>query len=132
MAGRRGVASTAVSRRRALLSLILAMTVGAQVVHGAPARATKLARALSCCAHHCPKHHPVSQTGARHCCDVQPADADTATPAASPLDSSPPFTAAIAIALPAVHAPAPGGAHELPLAAARAAPVFLLSRSLRL
>jgi hypothetical protein len=133
MTGGRRVASVAVLRRRVLLSLIVSLTMGVQVVHGAPSRATRLARALHCCAHRCPDHHPVSQTGARHCCNVQPADADSGARVATPeLDAAPSSTAALSIAVPVVHAPAFGGWQARPRPVARAAPLFLLSRTLRL
>jgi hypothetical protein len=75
----------------------------------------------------------MSATSARRCCNLVPADADSGAlaPAAPALDA-PLSAAALALSLPALQAPALVGGHELPLAAARAAPVFLLSRSLRL
>jgi hypothetical protein len=112
-----------------MLSLAL-LTV--QVAYVVPARASAELRATRCCATHC--HHPRSTGGAARCCRIQepPAEIATLTPAKS---RHTPESRGVVLALPdsgrAPHGQALAlivGAEATP----RAAPVFLLTRALRL
>jgi hypothetical protein len=112
------------------IALVLALAFSVQAAHGAPARAAGVLRALHCCATKC--HRTTSAGAAAQCCQVAPSDADTAGRAPLPHDLSPALhgvpASILALGLPAVV----GAGESFSGAAARAAPVFLLSRSLRL
>lgn len=118
--------------RVALLSLI---AFSLQAAYVAPARAIEALRAAHCCAARC--HHAQSATTASRCCNVAQDGTDAATLSAT--KASPPSSATAPLLL----APMPlGGVHfatsagiapHLALRAALpAAPIYLLTRTLRL
>lgn len=108
--------------------LLVALSLQAYVI---PLRANAEIRAITCCAARC--HHPRSAAGATRCCGVEQDASDTATLSSSngvnasatyaPLPSS----AATGVVYIAIAAPA-----FSPRCLPRAAPLFLLTRALRL
>ena len=117
-------------KRLSRASLTLLVAFGVQAAHGAPARATQTLRAVWCCSTSC--HHSTSAPAASRCCGVGQSHDDTATIA-------PKAAAHAAAATPALVTPALPTAESLALRrlctgslpGARAAPLFLLTRSLR-
>ena len=116
--------------KRSLLrwSVALLLVVGTSASYGAATQSIAELRALSCCTHDC--GHQKAADPSR-CCGV--ASPHAATAAVAPTPSSPaPALVTVLLATPA-SPPAPALAAASPnLAAARAAPVFLLTRSLRI
>ena len=110
-------------------SLTLLVAFGVQAAQGAPLRATRSLRATWCCATTC--HHAPTSHGTRECCQARDGDSDTATVRATPTVREP-ITLAIAVVPPLLAQAAPFRISAEPAFTARGAPVFLLTRSLRL
>jgi hypothetical protein len=125
------VASQSVFRRRLLPSaLALLVSLAVQAAHGAPVRSVAEVRAVRCCTDVC--HRGAGKTAARQCCRVGQDDPGV-------LGTSPATAAPALAALPATVLTYAGTARDGTAAAAaaggvrgRAAPLFLLERSLRL
>jgi hypothetical protein len=118
-----------VSRRRiapAVLAVTLAMTV--QAAHGAPGRVLAELHAARCCANTC--HHARTNGGARECCGI--GQDDPGVLAGAKVLPAPAATVAVDVSAVAVAAPTVERVADLPDARGRAAPVFLLTRTLRL
>jgi len=102
------------------------MTV--QAAHGAPGRVLAELHAVKCCANGC--HHARTNGGARECCGI--GQDDPGVLAATKVLHAPPATPAVDLAALALDAPIGERVVALPDARGRAAPVFLLTRTLRL
>jgi len=117
--------------KRSLLrwSVALLLVVGTSASYGAATQSIAELRALSCCTHDC--GHQKAADPSR-CCGV--ASPHAAAASVAPTPSSPaPALVTVLLATPVSPAAAPALAATSPgLAAARAAPVFLLTRSLRI
>jgi hypothetical protein len=112
-------------------AIALLLVVGTAVSYGAAAQRAAEMSARSCCTHDC-GHGPAKAADPSRCCGVAPADAAPASVAPA-APSAAPALVALSFASPALLADASSVADESPdLAAARAAPVFLLTRSLRI
>ena len=110
------------------LALLLATSV--QVTQGAPLRALAELRAAKCCASVC--HHGRTTSGAaRHCCRVAQDDPGVLAAAKQPL-VAPALDGVLLDRAPAVLGEPAWGVVAGPAPLARAAPVFLLTRTLRL
>lgn len=112
------------------LALALALVLGAQVTYGAGSRAAAELRALSCCAHDC-KHGPARTAAPNRCCGVAPSPGDTASVAPATPDVPAPLLAALGTQLESTFA-CHSALAPSPHAEARGAPIFLLTRTLRL
>ena len=110
-------------------SIALLLVVGSAAAYAAPLQSLAELRALSCCTHDC--HHGAGRAvDPERCCGV--AQADTAAPAASAAPAAAP---ALVATLHAISVSPAALASFTPLSgrvAARAAPLFLLTRSLRI
>ena len=118
-----------VSRKRLVRSAVaLVLAIGVQVAHGAPLRSIAAIHAVRCCATNC--HHGGTADTARACCGVERDDPGVlaATSAAPPPDAS-----ALPLVLD-VPRPVPSARSFVDAvpASARAAPLFLLTETLRL
>ena len=113
------------------VSIALLVVVGTGVSYGAARQSLAELKAMSCCAHDC-GHDPAKAADPSRCCGVAPANAAAASVA--PAAPSPaPAQVAMLLAAPACITAASSLAVESPdLAAARAAPLFLVTRSLRI
>ena len=116
--------------KRSLLrwSVALLLVVGTSASYGAATQSIAELRALSCCTHDC--GHQKAADPSR-CCGVASPHAAAASVAPTP-PSPAPVLVTVLLATPASPAAAPALATSPDLAAARAAPVFLLTRSLRI
>lgn len=130
MTGGRSIA-TVMAKRSVRLALLLVTVLSVQVIYVVPAHATDGARAVSCCAAHC--HHQRSFGAACRCCQLRPDTSEVATlssarcPQPSVTTSVAPAPATCAF-VPGAGRPADCPRRRLP----RAAPLFLLTRTLRL
>jgi hypothetical protein len=117
--------------KRSLLrwSVALLLVVGTSASYGAATQSLAELRALSCCTHDCGHGKPADPS---RCCGVASPHAGVAS--VTPTVPAPaPTLVAVLLAPPASLAPPPAlAAGSQDLAAARAAPVFLLTRSLRI
>jgi len=117
------------SKRLIPLAVALLLATSVQVTQGAPFRALAELHATKCCADVC--HHGRTKGAARHCCQVAQDDPGVVG-AAKQLVTAPTLVAVFVDRAPAVLGePAWGviaGTAPLP----RAAPLFLLTRTLRL
>ena len=117
-------------RLRLRWSIALLVVVGTAVSYGAARQSLAELKAMSCCAHDC-GHDPAKAADPSRCCGVAPASAAASVAPAAP--SPAPVQLATLIAAPATITAVPSLAADSPdLAAARAAPIFLLTRSLRI
>src|SRR5262249_11838135 len=113
--------------------LVALVAFGVQVAYGAPTRSTQTIRALSCCAARC--GHAKSAAAAGRCCGVAGGGSElTAAPQAKAPEGGPatptPFVAFdVRPGLDGYHSAWVGA---VPTAPARAAPLFLLTHSLRI
>ena len=119
--------------KRSLLSwsIALLLVVGTSASWGAAGQAVAELKALSCCTRDC-GHGGEKPADPSRCCGV--ASPHAAAASIAPTPSSPaPALVTVLLATPVSPAAAPALAATSPgLAAARAAPVFLLTRSLRI
>jgi hypothetical protein len=119
--------------KRSLLrwSVTLLFVVGTSASYGAARQAVSELEALSCCAHDC-GHAEEKRADPSRCCGI--ASPDTAAASVAPTPRSPvPALVAVPFAESAALAVPPSLAIESPVpAAARAAPIFLLTHSLRI
>lgn len=116
--------------KRSLLrwSLALLLVLGTSASYGAASQSIAELRALSCCTHDC--GHRKAPDPSR-CCGIASPHAGAAVTPTAP--SPAPALVAVMLATPASRTAAPTLVQASPdLAAARAAPVFLLTRSLRI
>jgi hypothetical protein len=110
-------------------SLALLLVVATSASYGAAMQSTAELQALSCCTHDC-GHQKAADPN--RCCGVASPHANAATIAPTPPSPAPALVVVL-LATPASPADEPTLAAASPdLAAARAAPVFLLTRSLRI
>jgi hypothetical protein len=108
----------------------LLLVVGTSASYGAATQLVREVKARSCCTRDC-GHGPAKTVDPSRCCGVAPASAAT-TASAPAAPTAPTLVAASLTALtPFAGVPSLGVASP-DLAAARAAPVFLLTRSLRI
>jgi hypothetical protein len=118
-----------VSRKRLVRAAVaVVLAVGVQTAHGAPLRSITTIRAVRCCAANC--HHGGTADTARACCGVElddPGVLVAASPAPAPDASALPVLFDVPRIVPS---PRPFAA-AVP-ASARAAPLFLLTETLRL
>lgn len=118
------------SKRLFPLTLALLLATSVQATQGSPLRTLAELRAAHCCSHTC-RHGRTTSGAARHCCQVAQDDPGVLA-GAKPAVDAPAVIAVVLDAVPAVlGAPASGvvtGTPPLP----RAAPLFLLTRTLRL
>ncbi|MGH7822664.1 MAG: hypothetical protein ACREQ9_23140 [Candidatus Binatia bacterium] len=114
-------------RLTALAATVLAF--GLQVGYAAPSRATTELRAVSCCADHC--GHSERPAGAAECCNLGQANDGPAANAAVARADMPAAPTASLVGLFAASA-RPAGDFHVAAPRERAAPIFLLTRSLRL
>jgi hypothetical protein len=125
----RRVASTTVSRKRLVRSAVaLVVAIGVQASHGAPLRSIAAIHAVRCCATDC--HHGGTADTARACCGVErddPGVLGAASPPPAPDTAPLPVVFDLAPPAPLARSSVDG----VP-AAARAAPLFLLTETLRL
>jgi hypothetical protein len=120
-----------VTKRLLLRWSIALLVVGTAVSYGAARQSLAELKAMSCCAHDC-GHDPAKAADPSRCCGVAPASA-AATSVAPAAPSLAPAQVVALLAAPASIATASSLVATSPdLAAARAAPVFLLTRSLRI
>jgi hypothetical protein len=120
--------SARTSLRVAVFSLVV---LGAQAAYAAPAHAIAGMRARHCCAAHC--RHAGSAAAADRCCHLRQSTDDLAT-LASPrahLETQVHLAVTAPALVPAGRATT-ASAPEPPGRTARAAPLFLLTRTLRL
>jgi len=116
--------------KRSLLrwSVALLLVVGTSTSYGAASQSVTELRALSCCTRDCGHRKAADPT---RCCGV--ASPHAAVASITPTSPSPaPVLVAVLLAASASPTAAPVRATAPDLAAARAAPVFLLTRSLRI
>jgi hypothetical protein len=119
--------------KRSLLrwSVALLLVVGTSASYGAARQAVSELEALSCCTHDC-GHAAEKPADPSRCCGVASPHAAAASVAPTPPSPAPALVAVPFAASPALAVP-PSLATESPaLVAARAAPVFLLTHSLRI
>jgi hypothetical protein len=109
-------------------SIALLVVVGTAVSYDAARQSLAELKAMSCCAHDC-GHDAAKAADPSRCCGVAPANAAAASVAPAPPSSAPAQLATFLVA-PASITPASSLAADL--AGARAAPVFLVIRSLRI
>jgi hypothetical protein len=108
----------------------LLLVVGTSASYGAATQLVRELKARSCCTHDC-GHGPTKTVDPSRCCGVAPAGAAAVSAPAAPTAA--PTLSAVSLAAPAALADVSSVAVESPdPAAARAAPVFLLTRSLRI
>ena len=103
-----------------------------QAAYGAPARSTQILRAVRCCSSHC--NHTKSPAAAGDCCGVAGAGSEFAVSSQTKLPDGGPAMHIVAVELEAllgIDGNESGCARILP-ARARAAPLFLLTHSLRI
>ena len=112
------------------LTLALLLVVGVQLTSGAASQAVAELSALSCCAHDC-GHAPMHADSSR-CCGVASRHADTAAVAPAMPGVTAPLLAVIGTSLNEAIPSGLSVAASAMLPGARAAPVFLLTRTLRL
>lgn len=112
-------------------SIALLVVVGTAVSYGAARQSLAELKAMSCCAHDC-GHHPAKAADPSRCCSVAPANAAAASVAPAAPSPAPVQVAALFVAPASITAPSSRAAESPDLAAARAAPVFLVTRSLRI
>jgi hypothetical protein len=109
----------------------LVLVLSGHVAYATPSRLTAELRALDCCTNHC--HHALPLAGANRCCGVDESGAQATVSRSTQL---PPSRSLVAVAPAIAPAVAMDMALSRPLepagALSRAAPVFLLIRSLRL
>ena len=118
------------SKRLFPFALTLLLAIGVQATEGAPLRALAELRATKCCADVC--HHGRPTKGAaRHCCQVAQDDPGVLVSAVPPL-VAPALAAAFLDRSPAVLGEPSWCSVADPAPQARAAPLYLLTRSLRL
>jgi hypothetical protein len=110
-------------------SIALLLVVGTSVSYGAATQRLAELKALSCCAHDC-KHGPARTVDPSRCCGVSPDSTATSVTPAAP--SAAPALVATLLAPASFAAPSSLVADAPDVAAARAAPLFLLTRSLRI
>jgi hypothetical protein len=111
-------------------SIALLVVVGTGVSYGAARQSLAELKAMSCCAHDC-GHDPAKAADPSRCCGVAPAS--TAATSVVPVATSPaPAQVVAVLAAPASITASSLAAASPDLAAARAAPVFLITRSLRI
>ena len=129
----RATYSLPIVTRRALLrwSIALLLVVGTAASYGAAAQSLAELRALSCCTHDC-EHSGRRPVDPSRCCGVAPAagavvSASVAAPSPAPTLVATLLAPPVTVAVPSLRIAASPDA-----AAARAAPVFLLTRSLRI
>src|SRR5262245_50858397 len=108
---------------------MLVLTVSVQATHGAPSRAIAELHAAKCCAHVC--HHPHNAGAARRCCQVAQDDPGVVV-AANELRA--PMLLSLPVDVVSAHlGPSSGDVlRDVEAPRGRAAPLFLLSRTLRL
>ena len=119
--------------KRSLLSwsIALLLVVGTSASWGAAGQAVAELKALSCCTHDC-GHGGEKAADPARCCGVASPHAAAASVAPAPPAPAPTLVAVPFATSPALVAPRSLAAESPSLAAARAAPVFLLTRSLRI
>jgi len=120
------------AKRCVASTLLLVVTFGVQVAYGAPTRSTGVLRALHCCSTRC--DHAKSASAAARCCGVPDAGSEltTSPQTKSSDDRHPVQTPLISANVPAkLDAQRVASLAPVP-ATARAAPLFLLTRSLRI
>jgi hypothetical protein len=111
-------------------SIALLVVVGTSASYGAATQRVREVAAKSCCARDC-GHGPAKTADPSRCCGVAPAAAATAS--VTPAAPSAPTLVTMSLPAPASLGAVSCLAAESPhLAAARAAPVFLLTRALRI
>ena len=119
--------------KRSLLrwSVVLLLVVGTSASWGAAGQAVAELKALSCCTHDC-GHGGEKPADPNRCCGVSSPHIGAVFVAPTP--PSPPSTLVAVLSTTAAVLAAPRSlvAESPSLAAARAAPVFLLTRSLRI
>jgi hypothetical protein len=118
------------TRRLAEVVALSLLVLGIETAYAAPMRASSSLRASLCCATHC--HHARSPRAANRCCRIVIGEPALATLSLSPL-IEPVATLAASVAGMDVECIAP--CRLIPVIAepalARAAPLFILTRSLR-
>ena len=124
-----------VSVKRLISSaLVVLVGFGVQVAYGAPTRSTQTIGALWCCSTRC--DHAKSPAAAAHCCGVAGGGSElTASPQTKVPEGGPTTTQTLFVELDVAsgldgHFSAWAG--TAPAARGRAAPLFLLTRSLRI
>lgn len=110
------------------IALLIAITTWA--THGTAAQTAAELNALSCCAHDC-GHDPARAADPSRCCGVAPSAGEAVSAPAAP-SPAPALVTVLAAAPAASDAPAALAETAVDLTGARAAPVFLLTRSLRI
>jgi hypothetical protein len=124
-----------VSLKRRLSSGIVAfLAFSAHAGYAAPAESTQVVRALWCCATHC--RHTRSATTAAHCCKVGRSGGGAVATSAVPKLPARGLAFRAASAAPGGVSPVDGHGtgwiEAIPAPRARGAPLFLLTRSLRI
>jgi hypothetical protein len=112
-------------------SIALLVVVGTAVSYGAARQSLAELKAMSCCAHDC-GHHPAKAADPSRCCGVAPANAVAASVTPAAPSPAPVQVAALLDAPASIAAVSSVAATSPDLAAARAAPLYLVTRSLRI
>jgi hypothetical protein len=113
------------------VSIALLVVVGTGVSYGAARQSLAELKAMSCCAHDC-GHDPAKAADPCRCCGVAPAST-AATSVVPVAPSAAPSQVVAVLSAPASITAASSLATASPdPAAARAGPVFLITRSLRI
>lgn len=114
-------------------ALVVLVAFSVQVAYGAPTRSTQTIRALSCCSTCC--HHAKSATAAAQCCGVAGGGSELAASPQTKLPEGGPATHTALVefgVLSGLDGQKSSGVGAVPTARARAAPIFLLTHSLRI